>query len=273
MNIDSVISQLQGILVDFAPKVLGAILVLVIGLWVVKNIVKAVGKGMEKKDMDPSLVKFLKSLMNVILKVALVVAVLGIVGIEATSFVAILGAAGLAIGMALSGTLSNFAGGVMLLIFKPFEVGQVISAQGFTGSVKEIGIFNTILMTPDNRKIIIPNSPLSSGAMVNISSEPQRRVDMAFGIGYTDDIDKARDIIKSILDKDNRVLNSAGRETFIAVSELADSSVNFVVRAWVEAGDYWGVNFDTIEAVKKQFDANNISIPYPQMDVHVDKLN
>ncbi len=273
MDFKVAIDELQRLLVNFAPKVIGAILVLIIGLWVIKNVMKGFSKAMDKKDMDPSLIKFLKSLIGMILKVALVIAVLSIVGIEATSFVAILGAAGLAIGMALSGTLSNFAGGVMLLVFKPFEVGQVISAQGFTGSVKEIGIFNTILMTPDNRKIIIPNSPLSSGAMVNISSEPQRRVDMVFGIGYTDDIDKAREIIKSILDKDKRVLNSNGRETFIAVSELADSSVNFVVRAWVESADYWGVNFDTTEEVKKQFDANSISIPYPQMDVHVDKLN
>lgn len=273
MNVEKIIAQLQEILVDFAPKVLGAILLLIVGLWLIKKTVKLLEKGMEKKEMDASLVKFLKSLISTILKAALVIAVLGVVGIEATSFIAILGAAGLAIGMALSGMLSNFAGGVMLLIFKPFEVGQVITAQGFTGSVREIGIFNTILMTPDNKKIIIPNSPLSSGAMVNISSEPQRRVDMVFGIGYNDDIDQARDIIASILAKDSRVLNTGGREIFIAVSELADSSVNFVVRAWVESGDYWGVNFDTIEAVKKQFDANNISIPYPQMDVHVDKLN
>ncbi len=273
MDLNKIMEQLQMILVDFAPKVIGAILVLILGLWIIKNLVKGTSKMMGKKDMDASLIKFLTSLMGAILKVALIVAVLGIVGIQATSFVAILGAAGLAIGMALSGTLSNFAGGVMLLIFKPFEVGHVITAQGFTGCVKEVGIFNTILMTPDNRKIIIPNAPLSSGAMVNISAESERRVDFVFGIGYNDDIDQAKKVIAEILSNDKRVLNSSGRETFIAVSELADSSVNFVVRTWVEAGDYWGVHFDTIEAVKKQFDINKISIPYPQIDMHLNKLN
>ena len=182
----------------------------------------------------------------------LVIAVLGMLGIEMTSFIAILGAAGLAVGMALSGTLQNFAGGVMLLIFKPFKVGDLIDAQGYTGVVSEIQIFNTILKTPDNRTIIIPNAGLSNSAMVNFSTEEQRRVDWTFGIGYGDDTEIAKD-----------------PELFIAVSELADSSVNFAVRAWVNAADYWGVFFEMNEKVYKTFEKKGLNIPYPQMDVHV----
>jgi len=190
-------------------------------------------------------------------------------GIEMTSFIAILGAAGLAVGMALSGTLQNFAGGVMILIFKPFKVGDVLQAQGFTGSVSEIQIFNTIMKTPDNKTIIIPNGGLSTSSMVNFSTEAKRRVDWTIGIAYGDDADKAREVIKRLCDEDSRILKDP--EVFIAVSALADSSVNFTVRAWVNAPDYWGVHFDLNEKVYKTFAGEGLNIPFPQMDVHVHK--
>ncbi len=255
--------------VVYAPKLLLAIVTLLVGLWIVKIIVKSIARVMERKKVDPSLAPFLKSIIGVLLKVMLIICIAGMVGIQVTSFIAILGAAGLAVGMALSGTLQNFAGGVMLLIFKPFKSGDFIEAQGFAGVVDEIQIFNTILKTPDNRTVIIPNAPLSSGPMVNFSTESRRRVDLVFGIGYNDNIDKAKKVIQNIVSADSRILKDP--VSFIALKELADSSVNFVVRAWVNAADYWGVFFDMQERVKKAFDKEKISIPYPQMDVHVNQ--
>jgi small conductance mechanosensitive channel len=186
-----------------------------------------------------------------------------------TSFIAILGAAGLAVGMALSGTLQNFAGGVMILIFKPFKVGDVIDAQGHLGSVHEIQIFNTILKTPDNKTIIIPNGGLSTSSMTNYSTEEKRRSDWTIGVGYGDDLDKVRRTLKQLCGDDSRILKDP--EVFIAVAELADSSVNLTVRAWVKAEDYWGVFFDMNENIYKIFNKEGINIPYPQMDVHIQK--
>ena len=191
------------------------------------------------------------------------------VGVEMTSFIAILAAAGLAVGMALSGTLQNFAGGVMILIFKPFKIGDFIDAQGYLGVVKEIQIFNTIITTPDNKTIIIPNGGLSNSSMTNYSTEEKRRVDWTIGIAYGDDVDKARAVIKRLCDEDSRIIKDP--EVFIAVSELADSSVNFAVRVWVKAPDYWGVFFDLNENVYKTFGNEGLNIPFPQMDVHVHK--
>lgn len=255
------------LIIQYGPNLVLAILTLVIGLWVIKAVVKALKRTFEKKEYDPSLETFILSLTRMLLKVMLVISVVGMIGVEMTSFIAILGAAGLAVGLALSGTLQNFAGGVMILLFKPFKVGDVLEAQGFIGKVNAIQIFNTILKTPDNKTIILPNAPLSSGTMVNYSTEPTRRVDMTFGIGYDDDIDKAKAAIQALIDADERILKDPA--PFIAVSELADSSVNFVVRVWVNSADYWGVHFDTIEAVKKEFDRQDICIPYPQRDVHM----
>jgi small conductance mechanosensitive channel len=188
-------------------------------------------------------------------------------GIQTTSFIAVLGAAGLAVGLALQGSLSNFAAGVLMIIFRPFKVGDFIEAAGVAGTVEEIQIFTTQLATPDNKTIIIPNGKLTADNIVNYSTKGTRRADMVFGIGYEDDIDKARDIITEILSNDERVLKDPPLQ--VAVSELADSSVNFVTRAWVNAGDYWGVVFAATETVKKRFDAEGISIPFPQRDVHV----
>jgi len=261
---------IMALVTDWGLKILLALVVLIIGLWIVKMIMNAVVKGMAKKDVDPSLRVFLKSLLGMLLKIMLIISVISMLGVEMTSFVAILAAAGLAVGMALSGTLQNFAGGVMLILFKPFKVGDFIDAQGYMGTVKEIQIFNTILKTPDNKTVIIPNGGLSTGAMTNFSTEPQRRVDMAFGIGYGDDIDKARGVIDGLITKDARILKDPA--PFVAVSELADSSVNFVVRVWADAGNYWGIFFDMTEAVKKSFDKEGISIPFPQTDVHVHQV-
>lgn len=255
--------------IEYGPKLIGAVLVWIIGGIVVKALTNGVDKMMEKRNTDPSLRPFMKSLVNTLLKVMLVISVMSMLGIEMTSFIAILGAAGLAVGMALSGTLQNFAGGAMILIFKPFKVGDVIDAQGYLGSVAEIQIFNTILKTPDNKTIIIPNGGLSTSSMTNYSTEPTRRVDWTIGIGYGDDVDKARTVINNLIEADDRIKKDPA--PFIAVSELADSSVNFAVRVWVNSADYWGVFFDMNENVYKTFGKEGLNIPFPQMDVHVHK--
>ncbi|MGZ2368207.1 mechanosensitive ion channel family protein [Ancylomarina sp. YFZ004] len=271
MDTEKISEQLIQIGVDYGPKLIGAIIVLIIGGWVIKVLVRAVGKMMDKSKTDESLKPFLKSLVGMLLKALLFISVLGMIGIEMTSFIAIFGAAGLAIGMALSGTLQNFAGGVMILIFKPFKIGDLLEAQGYLGLVKEIQIFNTILTSLDNKTIIIPNGGLSTSSMTNYSTEEERRVDWTIGIAYGDDVDKARAVIKRLCDADSRILKDP--EVFIQVSELADSSVNFAVRAWVKAPDYWGVFFDLNENVYKTFGSEGLNIPFPQMDVHVHKNN
>lgn len=261
------LNELLPMVQDFAIDLLLALVTLVIGLWIIKLIMGGIRRGMEKREVDPTLRKFLGSILGIVLKIMLIISVISMVGVEMTSFVAILAAAGLAVGMALSGTLQNFAGGVMLILFKPFKVGDFINAQGYSGSVFEIGIFNTILKTPDNKTIIIPNGGLATGPMTNFSTEPQRRVDFTFGIGYSDDIDKARGVLDALIAADERILKDPA--PFVAVSELADSSVNFVVRTWVESANYWGVFFDMTENVKKAFDKEGVSIPFPQTDVHL----
>ena len=269
MDPDVLIDQGLKIVLTYGPKLVAAIVVLIIGSWIVRGIVGGINKGMNKGGVDPSLRPFLLGLISMLLKAMLIISVLGMLGIEMTSFVAILGAAGLAVGLALSGTLQNFAGGVMILLFKPFGVGDFIDAQGFMGTVSEIQIFNTILKTPDNKTIIIPNGGLSTSSMTNFSSEKNRRVDWTICIAYGDDVDTARQVISKLCTADSRILKDP--EVFIAVSELADSSVNFAVRAWVKAEDYWGVFFDMNENVYKTFGKEGLNIPYPQMDVHVHK--
>jgi len=269
MNTEEIISQITEMAVHYGPKLLGAIAVWIIGGWVVKAIGRGVGIALKKGNTDPSLVPFLMGITNGLLKVMLIITVLGMLGIEMTSFIALLGAAGLAVGMALSGTLQNFAGGVMILIFKPFKNGDVIEAQGYLGTVSQVQIFNTIMKTPDNKTIIIPNGGLSTASLINYSTEATRRVDWVIGVAYGDDVDKAKAVIKRLCDEDSRILKDP--EVFIAVSELADSSVNFAVRAWVNAPDYWGVYFELNEKVYKTFANEGLNIPYPQMDIHVHK--
>lgn len=269
MTPEELMPQLTNLIFSYGPKLVGAILILIVGFWVVKALSSGFKRLLDARQIDASLKPFLVSLISMLLKVILVISVLTTMGIEMTSLVAILGAAGLAVGMALSGTLQNFAGGVMILLFKPFKVGDYIDAQGYNGTVFAIQIFNTILKTPDNKTIIIPNGGLSTGSMTNFSTEPKRRVDWTFGIGYGDDIDKAKSVIKKLADADARIHKDP--EVFIAVSALADNSVNFTVRAWVNAADYWAVCFDMNENVYKTFNKEGLNIPFPQMDVHVHK--
>ena len=261
------VTKLTNMGMEYGLKAVTAIVVLVIGLMVIKMITGLVGKALTARNFDPTLSPFLKSLVSMGLKAALFISVLGLVGIKTTSFIAILGAAGLAVGMALQGSLGNFAGGVLLLIFKPFKVGDVVEAQGFTGGISQIGIFCTTMKTPDNKTIIIPNGPLAGGAMTNFSTEATRRVDWTFGIAYGDDLKKAQQTLLAILDADERTLKDKGN--FARVGELADSSVNFKVRAWVNAADYWNVYFDVIEKVKTTFDEQGLNFPFPQQEVHV----
>ena len=267
MEIEQLLQKVYEIFTVFGVKIVGAIVVFIIGRWVSKFIANLIRKLMDKREVDPTITKFVGNLTYFALLTFVVLAALGLVGIQTTSFIAVLGAAGLAIGLALQGSLANFAAGFLLILFRPFKVGDFIDAAGVAGTVETIQIFTTRLATPDNKTIIIPNSKLTGDNIVNFSTKGTRRADMVFGIGYEDDIDKARNIIIDVLSNDKRVLKDPPLQ--VAVSELADSSVNFVARAWVNAGDYWGVVFDTTETVKKRFDAEGVSIPFPQRDVHV----
>lgn len=256
-------------IVEYGTKLIYALVVLVVGIYIIKFISKSANKLMLKRNLDASLIPFLSSLMRTTLLILLVISTLGMLGIEMTSFIALLGAAGLAIGMALSGTLQNFAGGIIILVIKPFKAEDVIEAQGYIGVVKEIQIFNTILTTFDNKIIILPNGSLSSGAMINYSTKETRRVDWKFGIAYGDDSDTAKRVLLNLIMEDKRILNDP--EPFVALSELGDSSVIFVVRAWVNSIDYWPVYFDMNEKVYKTFPKEDLHIPFPQMDLHIAK--
>jgi len=267
MNTENLLQRIEELILYYGPKLIGAIIVLIVGLWLVGFLTRNFSKILDKRDIDASLKPFFRSMITILLKVLLVISVLSMLGIQMTSFIAILGAAGLAIGLALSGTLQNFAGGVMILIFKPFKVGDFIDAQGHSGTVREIQIINTILKTPDNKTIIIPNGKLSNNSMTNYSTEELRRVDWKIGIGYGDDADKAKQVLRSMVEADDRVLKDPA--VFIGLSELGDSSVNFAVRAWVNASDYWPLFFHINEEVYKVFDKEGLNIPFPQMDVHV----
>jgi small conductance mechanosensitive channel len=255
------------LIMSYGPKLVLAIVVLIIGLWLIRILTRFMGKIMGKYEYDLSLQKFLVRLVSIGLKVILFISVISMLGVQTTSFVAILGAAGLAVGFALQGSLANFAGGVMILLFKPFKIGDVIETQGFTGKVDEIRIFNTIMKTFDNKTIIVPNGAVSSGSITNFTAEPTRLVDMTFGIGYDDDIAKAKNILRKIVEEDERILKDPA--PMIVVSEHGDSSVNFFVRPWCKTEDYWGVYFDMHEKVKLAFDEAGINIPYPQHDVHM----
>ena len=251
----------------YGTKVIGAVAILLIGRIVVGILTKVITRLMEKNHADETLTRFVVSLARIALMIFVVLAALNTLGVETTSFIAIIGAAGLAIGFALQGSLANFASGVMLIIFRPFKVGDYVEAGGTSGSVEAINIFNTILKTPDNKMVIIPNSNITGGNITNNSAKEQRRIDMVFGIGYDDDLKKARHILERLIDEDSRILKDPA--PLVAVSELAESSVNFVVRPWVNTGDYWVVYWEFTEKVKLTFDAEGISIPYPQQDVHM----
>ncbi|MFZ6664253.1 mechanosensitive ion channel family protein [Peijinzhouia sedimentorum] len=254
-------------IIDFGPKLLGAILILLIGTWLIGKIGNLIRKGLDKGSFEPSLKSFLTSLTRFALYVMLFITVLGTVGIPMTSFLTILGAAGLAIGLALQGSLSNFAGGVLILAFKPFRIGDVIEAQGEIGTVEKIDILHTRLNTADNREIIMPNGSLANSNIINITAHPTRRVAFPVGISYDSDIKQARKIIVDTLSKDPRVLPEQGVQ--VVLTELADSSLNLSVRVWVNAEDFWSMTFEGLEDIKEALDAANIEIPFPQRDVHM----
>ncbi|WP_421872237.1 mechanosensitive ion channel family protein [Marinoscillum sp.] len=256
---------------EYGPKVVLAILTLIIGLWVIKAITKGTRKAMTKRNFDPSLTPFLITVLSMLLKVMLVISVIGMVGIEVTSFIAVLGAAGLAVGLALQGTLQNFAGGVVILLLKPFKVGDVINAKGYLGSVKEIQIFYTIISTFDKKTVYVPNGGLANSDMTNLSQDEVKRNAWTFGIAYGDDYDKAKSVLQRLIDEDERILKDP--EPFIALESLGDSSVNIVVRAWSTADNLWPVHFDMNEKVYKEFAKEGLNIPFPQMDVHLHKNN
>jgi small conductance mechanosensitive channel len=267
MEMTTIINQITEMALSYAPKVLLAILSLIVGFWLIRWISKKVNRLMDSRNVDATIRPFFVSLINVGLKVLLFFSVAGMFGIETTSFLAVLGAMAFAVGMALQGSLGNFASGIMVLLFKPYKVGDLVTIQGNTGFVSEIQIFNTVLITGDNKKIILPNSVVTSGAIINVSGQGTIRVDMTFGIGYSDDIDLARSVIEKVTNSCPHILKEKPVDIF--VSALADSSVNFAVRPWCNSDKYWAVFFYMHENIKKQFDENSVSIPFPQMDVHM----
>jgi len=266
-KIEKYYETLTEMAVQYAPKLALAILTLVAGLIAIKLTVNFTKKQLMNKGADPSLIPFVSGILNIALKVTLLVAVVGMVGVKTTSFVAIIGAAGLAIGLALQGSLSNFAGSILILIFKPYKVGDVVEMQGESGVITEIMIFNTKMTTFDNKVVFIPNGKIANDNITNISFNDTRRIDFKFGIGYPDDIDKAKSVFREILEGDARIIKDKG--VTVKLAELGDSSVNFNVRGWCTKEDYWDIYWDTMEATKKALDKNEISIPFPQRDVHI----
>ena len=254
-------------LLDLGVRLIAAIAIFVIGKWVARKLADTVKSLMERGDSDEMLVRFVRNMVYFLLLTFVIMAAISQVGIETTSFIAVLGAAGFAIGLALQGSLANFAAGVLLLIFRPFKVGDFIEGAGVSGVVETLHVFTTTLKTGDNKTIIVPNGDLASGTIVNYSAQATRRVDLVFGIGYGDDIDKAKALMREEMAADERILKDP--EPTVGLVELADSSVNFVCRPWVNSADYWGVLFDLNESIKKRFDAEGINIPYPQQDVHI----
>lgn len=255
--------------IKYSPKILLALVVLLIGLKIISWIGKLMDKGMTKRGTDETLRPFLISLVSWGLKAMLLISVIQMIGVATTSFVAVLGAAGLAVGFALQGTLANFAGGALILVFKPYKVGDLIESQGHLGVVKEIQIFTTVLLNPQNKTIILPNGAVSNGDIMNYTKEGKLRVDLTVGISYDADMKKAKDVLMAVLSADEKVLKDPA--PFVGVSELADSSVNLAVRPWASVADYWDVYFGITEKCKNALDENDISIPFPQMDVHMDK--
>jgi len=260
-------AKAQALATEFGIDIIAALAIFIIGRWVANLITKGLRRVMERANVDATLIKFLSNIVRVLLLIFVILAAIGQLGIQTTSLIAVLGAAGLAVGLALQGSLSNFAAGVLVIIFRPYKVGDYIEGAGVAGTVDEVQIFNTVLKTPDNVRIIVPNSQITGGIITNYSAHETRRVDFTFGIGYADDIDKAKKIIEDVLTSDERVLEDPAPQ--IVVAELADSSVNIVARPWSKAADYWSLKFDVTETVKKRFDAEGISIPFPQRDVHV----
>lgn len=255
---------------DWGINIAAAIAIFVVGKWIGKRVVNLVKKGMKRADVDETLVFFLGNILNALVLAFVVIAALSKLGVETTSLAAIFAAASLAIGLSLQGSLSNLAAGVMIITFRPFKKGDYVEVSGVEGTVNDVSIFTTTLLTTDNKSVIVPNGAVIGGTITNFTKNDTRRVDMVFGIGYSDDIKRAKQVLEDVLASEPRILKDPAPQ--VAVSELADSSVNFVVRPWVKTADYWNVTFAINEAVKIRFDAENISIPFPQQDVHMHQV-
>ena len=266
---DEVITLLKTAGVDFAINLVTAIVIFYVGRIVVRLLTRGLQKVMERQKVDQTLVTFVSNLVGMVLLIIVIIAAISALGIQTTSFIAILGAAGLAIGLALQGSLSNFAAGVLIVFFRPYKVGDWVEAAGISGSVEEVQILTTVLKTGDNKQVIVPNSQIMNSVITNYSANDTRRVDMVVGVSYDDDLDKVRSTLEELMAAEDRALDEPA--CTIAVSELADSSVNFVVRPWVKTSDYWSVKFDLTEAIKKRFDKEGISFPFPQQTVHLHK--
>jgi len=267
MDLDAVIEKLTDYGVTYGVKIVGAIVILIIGRIVASIVRKLVRKAMSRRKTDETLVSFFSAMAHTIVMIFVLVAVIAQFGIHVTSFVAILAAAGFAIGFALQGSLSNFAAGVMIIVFRPYKIGDFIDAAGVAGVVKEVHLFNTIINTPDNIKVIVPNSKIYGDVIKNVTGNDTRRIDLVIGISYNSPIGKAMEVAMNVMKQDERVLDDP--EPQVAVSELADSSVNLVVRPWVKKEDYWGARFDVTHKIKEAFDANGIEIPFPQHVIHM----
>ena len=268
---DQAIELLQTKGVDFAINIVTALLIFYIGKWITSMLTRGLNKVMNKNDVDPTLTSFVSNLVRMTLMVFVIIAAITQLGVPSAQFVAVVGAAGLAVGLALQGSLSNFAAGVLIVLFRPYKVGDHVEAAGVAGTIEQVQILTTILKTPDNKQIVVPNGQIMNSIITNYSAKETRRVDMVVGVSYSDNLDKVAATIKELVDADERILKDP--ECMIAVSELADSSVNFVVRPWVKAADYWGVKFDLTEAIKKRFDEEGISIPFPQQDVYLHQVS
>ena len=258
-------------LVALGKNIIIALLIYYIGRFIIRLVVGGLHKVMQRQNVDKTLETFVCNLVRIALMVVVIIAAIGALGIQTTSFIAIFGAAGLAVGLALQGSLSNFAAGVLIVLFRPYKVGDFIEAAGISGSVEQVQILTTVLKTPDNKQIIVPNSQIMDSIITNYSANDTRRVDLTVGVSYDDDIDKVMATLRELVDADERILKEP--ECLIKVQALADSSVNFVVRPWVNSADYWGVYFELTEAIKKRFDQEDISFPFPQQDVHLYKAN
>ncbi len=267
MDINAITEQITIYITDYAWNILGAILIFFIGKWVARKVTSLLGKLLTRQKIDETLIRFLDNISYYALMIVVLMAAADQLGINTTSFLAIFGAAGLAVGLALKDSLSNFASGVMLVFFRPFKIGDVVTAGGVTGKIESISVFSTVFVTFDNQRMIVPNGQITNDVITNINANPTRRLDLVFGISYEDNIIKAKQVFKTILGADSRILSDPA--PLIAVSELADSSVNFFVRPWVKTDDYWNVKFDLTEKIKLALDEAGISIPFPQTDVHL----
>lgn len=270
-SVNTWLTDNSDILIQYGVNIISAVLILFIGNMIVKAIANSVAKLLAKRDMDPAVVEFIHGLVRYLLFVIVLIAALGRLGVQTASVVAVIGAAGLAVGLALQGSLSNFAAGILIVSFRPFKSGDFVEVSGVAGVVEAIQIFQTVLKTGDNKMVVVPNGSIIGGAITNYSRHDTRRIDFTIGVSYDADLKLTKEVLQKVVEADSRVLLDKG--ITIGVVALADSSVNFVVRPWVKTADYWGVYFDLMQAIKEALDENNIGIPYPQMDVHLNKVD